>query len=261
MKIGGTKMFNGVLGNIGDFKAIGKSLDLFTSGRFTITKDGFVLATTVMGSAGLVSIKLKKSAFSKYDLDADMNVDFDSGHMKKLMEMLSSSGELTFEIDNAVMSFGTTDNIKYTVKQVVHTNYDVLDVVPELDKFNCVFSMDCSALRKILTDVDKVNEVKKEAISRLKIIWDKNGLYFSNGDNKKMITLSAWFSKDKVKFSKLDGSGSVFFNIDMIRPALLDTFGEVVVSIGDNYPMKIEFDDVRFNFNYLLAPLTAVDED
>jgi len=244
-------MFKCKIGDLDTFKSLIEVVcKLVKEGRMVINKDMIYMNMMTTGLVGMIELKLKNTMFEKYSLEKDITVDFAPEKMIVVARMLD--GDTTISITESDMKFssekdGVTSN--YGLKRMDYGDkIETGQCVTE--NWDCVFTTKPELLRKPIADAEKLSE------QNITFNWDSNGLKLDT-EGDVLVNFSIWFSKGKITFTKL-GIGSSIFQTRLLKEGII-SLTDVMVSVGDQGLIKLDYENPKFKFSYILAPIQPAD--
>jgi proliferating cell nuclear antigen len=216
--------------------------------KVDFTQEGFFVKTMDQARISLMEIRVNKDALQEYMLDSDFTLGLDTEAVKNflkvapqgIMEMSENQGKLSIKVGLLSAGFGEVDPTLINVP-----------AAPKMEYTNS-FIADRSALKEGFTAADMISDFVKISMdaSGVKITAEKEP------DHETTMELS--LPREQLKEFVHESDARSYFSMDYFVRLLqgADSVGEFKVSIGQDYPLKLESDFLhgKGKLLFIMAP-------
>ncbi|MCD6476870.1 MAG: proliferating cell nuclear antigen (pcna) [Candidatus Aenigmarchaeota archaeon] len=243
-------MFNLTLNNVKILKdSIETISQIIDEGIFKIKRDGIELLATDRAMVAVVDFRIDASAFDEYKCEKETEIGLNMLNFLALLKRAGSEDKLKMNLgDNRLNITLEGRSIRNFSIPLLNINSDEIPPVNQLD-FNASAELSTAILDQGISDADIIaDSVIIELLpEQLKMLatgdTSKSELILSKG-NSALINLDV---KDNVKSR---------YPLDYLKKIIkasriADT---VKISLGTDYPMKLEFKGDNVSLNMVLAP-------
>ena len=220
------------------------------------TKEGIELLASDRAIVSVVDFKLKPSAFEEYVCDEDKEIGINLMTFLTFLKRASSSDKLTLELkekeSKLEMTLEGDSSRKFAIPLIEVSKREM----PEIDKleFTANFEIRSNVLEQGITDADLIADsiIFDVSENQLKMFAKGNGskteLVLEKG-NDALLSLNV---KESV-----DSRYSLEYLKKMIKGSKISDKAQI--SIGKDFPMKLEFLGENASLSMILAPRVSED--
>ena len=234
LKIENPKIFSDVIGIISE---------IVLEVRLKVKKDGLSIVAIDPANVAMILFKLPAESFSEFDIDKEEVLGVGLDNMKAVLRRIKSGSVLIMEKEE--------NNLKLTIQDKIKKEFNLALIDVEGDE-------------KPVPNLNFISKVEmtsldfSEAVEDCSVVADSCS-FISESDKfiiKAKGNLNSFHSQfnDEINITAEEAGSkySLEYLQKMIKGAKLTD--KVILNFGNDYPLKLEFNNNKFSLAFILAP-------
>ncbi len=220
---------------------IGIISELVTEVRLKVNKEGMSMVAIDPANVALVSFFIPSNAFSQFESDQEtLGVSLEN--LKAVLKRCTATSSLLVKREDNLLKIEIHDKIKRTFTLALIDIDTEEKVVPNLT-FTSKVEINSYDLSDCIEDCAIVADSCSFSIQDGKFVVEARGLNSARAE----------FSSDE---ASLEGSGKGKYSLEYLQKfsKAAKLCEKTLVSFGDDYPLKLEFKDLKRELMFILAP-------
>ncbi len=237
----------GILG-----KAIDLISELVTEVRIKVNDFGLSITSMDPANVSMVSFKLPKSAFSRFEVDSEaLGVNLEN--LKKILRRCGAGSSLTIERKENTLEFQIQDRIKRNfVLSLIEIESEDIDFEEKVSRMEFTSKVELASLDFIdaIEDCAVVSDACSFAVDSDKFTIEAKGLNSSRAE----------FSGDEAKIEAEPSKArySLEYLQKFTKGAKLSE--KTILSFAQDHPLKVDFRAPNMEISFVLAPRVETED-
>ncbi len=211
---------------------------------FEVKEDGLYMRAMDPSHISMLDLVVSKDLFDEYSFDKEISLGIDMGEISKIMRRAKPSDTLVMEADESRI------NLTFVGDSERKFGLPIIDVLEKRSKLpDVAFTTTIKANAELFQDAIKDASVVADHIT-FEAKEDKF-LVMAQGDMSDIRTIN---KKDTMEEYTVEEEAKATFNLSYLSDISKSLYGTMVMKLGTDVPMMLEFEIDGAEVKFVLAP-------